>query len=493
MKIYQYMLNRLTLLYLSFPLLIFLLFWLKPIFSLITILSLILILISFFKSDDNKEQYIQIDKIIFVKTIVIGVVWCILAGIGGLFYQNQPDWHYHNAIMHDLIDFSWPVIYDNGSALVSYFGYTLPSALFGKFIYLLGCSKSIIFRYSNYFELLWSSLGVILLFLNLFSLIKVKDSNKLFICLLFIIFSGIDILIPYSGIVPIQNEYHINDIIYPSNTTQLFFAHEQVICLWIIISLFLKNTKNISNFGLYIMFTLLYSPLVFQGVILYFVICLLFELIKSIIKKSNEILKQIFSINNICSVLVIIIILLFLYTNNIFRPIVQLNQIPYNPEYIADIFWEAGIFLLLLLPGNYKNLIYWIMFVYLILFPLFYNMSISDSLIRNTVPSLTVMCIFSIKLILNNEINKKEKIYKVILTGCVILGAFTPACEIVRGFLFNVYKENYKVPLIKDDIQTFNKDFNNYQNCLYYISKNPYDFTFWKYISKNKKSNVEEK
>lgn len=47
-----------------------------------------------------------------VAVIVLGVVaWVMLSGIGGFGYQNW-DLNFRNAIVHDLIDFDWPVYYD---------------------------------------------------------------------------------------------------------------------------------------------------------------------------------------------------------------------------------------------------------------------------------------------------------------------------------------------------------------------------------------------
>jgi hypothetical protein len=58
-------------------------------------------------------------------------LWVALSGIGGFGLQNW-DFNFRNAVLHDLVDYSWPVVYPQGRILLYYFTYWLPAALAGK-------------------------------------------------------------------------------------------------------------------------------------------------------------------------------------------------------------------------------------------------------------------------------------------------------------------------------------------------------------------------
>ena len=119
MKIHQNILNRISVLYLSIPLFIFLFNWLKPIYSAISISALLLILFINFKKEtvstelentnqycafENNKKYYEISKLFFVITVILCVSWCVLAGLGNIVFQLRLDWNVKNAIMHDLIN-----------------------------------------------------------------------------------------------------------------------------------------------------------------------------------------------------------------------------------------------------------------------------------------------------------------------------------------------------------------------------------------------------
>ena len=109
----------------------------------------------------NDEYSVSVEKIVPYVCILtaIALFWVLIAGIGGYSYQN-PDHRYRNTIFQTLINSEWPVVgttYMDGKInvrlLCYYFGYWLPSALVGKiFGYQIG----------NYFLILWSVLGIVL-------------------------------------------------------------------------------------------------------------------------------------------------------------------------------------------------------------------------------------------------------------------------------------------------------------------------------------------
>jgi len=48
--------------------------------------------------------------------------WTVFSGLGGAFPQKN-DLHWRNAILHDLLNYSWPVRYADGSALTYYLAF----------------------------------------------------------------------------------------------------------------------------------------------------------------------------------------------------------------------------------------------------------------------------------------------------------------------------------------------------------------------------------
>ena len=84
MKIKTTLIDKLTYIYLSIPLLIFLSTWLNPFFAVISVISLLAILgLIFYKMPSGK---LEIPGKVLIITIVVCSLWCILSGIGGYFF-----------------------------------------------------------------------------------------------------------------------------------------------------------------------------------------------------------------------------------------------------------------------------------------------------------------------------------------------------------------------------------------------------------------------
>ena len=136
-----------SLIYLALPYLIFFAGWLKPTLSII-ISSLLIVSIGICIKNNrqplvkNKSSNpIYVNWIDFSFTLILTVTLIGISGIGGFGFQETYDWRKHNAILSDLINQAWPVIYffkGQYYPLVYYIAYYLPSAVIGKL-----CSWSI--------------------------------------------------------------------------------------------------------------------------------------------------------------------------------------------------------------------------------------------------------------------------------------------------------------------------------------------------------------
>jgi len=203
--------------------------------------------------------------------LVLGV-----SGIGGYGYQDT-DWLKHNAILKDLIERPWPVVYRLGgqaAPLVYYIAYYLPAALLGK----LGG-----WLLANQVLLVWSWIGLVLAMLWFITL---NRRAAFTVILLFVIFSGLDVIgevFVRSIVAPIRPEVrailswdHIEQWSigwqYSSNTTLLFWVPHQALAGWIAsgvlmyaILYFPQRKYSLFYFSL----TALWSPFVTIGLIPY--------------------------------------------------------------------------------------------------------------------------------------------------------------------------------------------------------------------------------
>ena len=141
----------------------------------------------------ESESTIRIWEIVFLA--MVSLVWCILGGQGGYFYQTS-DWNERNAIFRDLIEREWPVYYDQTDIVLTYYiGHWLPAALVGKAVYILSGSAEIAWKIGNNALLLWSSLGIIACLLLLFRVSRANTFRQRSIAvLIFMFFSGLDVI-----------------------------------------------------------------------------------------------------------------------------------------------------------------------------------------------------------------------------------------------------------------------------------------------------------
>lgn len=193
------LLEAVSLIYASLPCLLFMLGWLKPVFSLP--LAAVLSAGVFFsvrqsgqmpdstagRGDDppSGSQTARVFCYLFIALMVALVV--ASSGIGGYSFQ-VADYSKHNAFFRDLIANPWPLGYqqtgvDNRpGTLNTYFGYYLPPAAVGKFV---GWTAA------QHFSYLWATLGV---FLTVLWFLRFVGRPSPLYALLFLFFGGIDIL-----------------------------------------------------------------------------------------------------------------------------------------------------------------------------------------------------------------------------------------------------------------------------------------------------------
>ena len=497
MNINSKIIDNFSIFYIILPLIIFLINWLNPPTLIISLFSLFFILKLI--TQNIKKSEFKIDTKLILFTIILCLTWCFFSGIGGFIYQS-PDWHVRNALLRDLIKFSYPVIYDNGSALVYYISTFLPSALVGKMCLFFNISHEKTFLLANLFNYLYCSLGLILITFQIYIYCKGKNLSHIWILIIFIFFSGMDILVD-------QNYYSLNILHierhgllqYSSNTTLLFWVYNQAIIPWLITMLFIKNYRKVENYGFYGVLLFFTSPMPFIGLTIYLTTLCLTNLIRRInTPYIKNYINKIFSIQNILSIFIILPIIYLYYSSNATASENKLNFIFDISEtylYANFIFLEVGLYFLLIREKFKKNIIYTITLISLITLPFFQIGEQPDICMRSSICGLFILMLFIIKFLNDNNIKKIKKSYLII---CLCIGAITPFFEIYRGIYYSLID---KKNIIKDEIYTLNNKIDknnesqlltttdfipNYGNYKNYGTINPNKQIFFKYLVKKK-------
>jgi hypothetical protein len=259
---------RIAWLYLITPLLIFCIGWLKWFYALPVIIVMI---VAGFLALRQHKNFLTIDIKKHRKTIWLCcsllALWVFFSGIGQFSYQNG-DHYARNAILKDLVEQPWPLVYDLTNwqpygvnepgeyMLVYYLGYWMPAALAGKIFGL---------QAAHFFLFLWTVLGVILVF---YFICRCLRKIKLWMVLVFMLFGGMDV-IPFllnGNYHPLSHlEWWHNDYQqYTSNTSLLYWVFNQTIAPWLIIGMLFNNMPRQNIFFLYAL-CFFYAPFPFVG------------------------------------------------------------------------------------------------------------------------------------------------------------------------------------------------------------------------------------
>lgn len=466
--------------------------FLKPVIGLLMTALLIFCCIEFNKSftflnneATNKTKLFDGSiKYFFICITLVGI-WVYFSGIGGFSYQND-DYIVRNAMFRDLINYKWPIIFDitdlnslinrstNSSqvALVYYFTFWLPAAIFGKAFGVLA---------ANYFLFMWTVLGVTLIIYTINRYVQRRTYIVLFMLLAF---SGLDVLgclilkrVPIDLITHV--EWWAGIFQYSSNTTLLYWVFNQALPTWLITMLVLngKNSRNVAFIG---SATFCYSPFATFGVIPF----VIYSLINGEIGQKQTLIqrfKQSITLQNLIFPICILIVYGSFYISNQMSLNVSgfiLSEEIINPNSLIKTsipnlvllgiigifaFCEVGVYLLLL----YKEMVVerngylLVAAAELLLIPFYYMTLCNDFVMRASIPALFVLMIMLTRHIIYNK-----GLGSILIVGSILVGFYTPICEMNRSvnntFVMDKNKYDYlysmKDILIKDNeiLHTYN-------------------------------------
>ncbi len=434
--------HTLSVSYLLLPFLLFTAFWLSQPYALLVGVSLIYCWILCIKHFADSQSGAGIDLIHWKQLLIGGLilaVWLLFSGIGGFAYQNS-DFMFRNAILRDLIQHEWPVLYNSDqhgnhqsvheqSILVYYIGYWLPSAVIGK---LLGWKAGNIFLY------LWTLLGLLLIFVLLCQYIKVVSYK---IILIFIVWSGLDIvgalIGPYAGHHPfpvsITSDIEwwgvsINTPVqFSSNSTLLYWVFNQTLPIWLTTLLVLNGRSDKILFFL-ITLTLFQAPFGTIGLIPFIGYQLISKLNTTTIKL---LIHNYLSFPNTLGALLVLLVTTLYFTVN--QAGTRVNFASYGVlGYAAFFLLEIGILAILIRKGQQVSLL--LFSVGLLFFIPFIKIGYyNDFAMRASIPAVLILTVLTIKFMFNKRLTLTEKL---LVGAYLLIGSFTPALEIIRSVLY---------------------------------------------------------
>lgn len=432
-----------------------------------------------------------------VAVIVLGVVaWVMLSGIGGFGYQNW-DLNFRNAIVHDLIDFDWPVYYDYSAqnidhelygqtgALAYYLTYYLPAALVGK---LFG------WRGANIFMLLWSVIGVTLV---VYFMCRYVKKVTAFSVIFLAVFSGLDIvgyLMVNKSLPPLTRhiEWWATYFQYSSTTSMLFYVFNQVLPAWLVTMLIVnqKSTKSvIFTYALCFPFapfpTLGLFPIVLWR-------CLFgTEKPELSLKAIWQNIKNVITVQNIVTPLLLLAVfgLYFTCTNVVAAQSGPIWSFGYDmgnvlKKYAALVVLEFLVYAVILFRDQKKNPLFYIAVITMLLLPVYKIGENNDFVMRISVPFILLLVVYSLQYFIK-RVAEKKWLAAGVLAVVLLVGAVTPFQEVARSVRYIVKDREH---LVADSYKTYaqvegKEDIFQFY-VINFVTNDPKEKFFFKYLAK---------
>lgn len=388
--------------YLYIPLFIFILSWVKIWIAIpVAICSVYAIWRGFRKQSSDRTERISVSKweVLIYFFVAIGI--CVVCGGGDIFPQDY-DWSKHHAILYDLVNYEWPVVYQGDVMLTYYLGQYMVPALIGK---LFGQSEVI----ALWSMVIWNAIGLLIVYLWVCKLVNANTIWKrigVFVILLF--FGGAsnignklyqkmghDVeLLSFKWIA--YRDFRVH---FASNFDTLRGAFQHLIIPWISCCLFLddwKRTERYVALALPLFFGATFG-FVYFSLILFacFVICVIAE-------KGEEIWRRTFSVSNILLIPLALVIICYL-GGNVFgdKPdSVGFEIVDYSirPEFyaifVAVEFLGYAIFCFW---NNRKNPVYYVVLCELLVIPFLSMGMFNDLCSRGSIPARFVLMVLAIR------------------------------------------------------------------------------------------------
>ena len=347
------------------------------------------------------ETTLEVPVSYIIGFAVIALLISYVSGVGEYIYSLQ-DHEYRRAILRDLIDYDWPVIYNyktqtnpevieifkNASgnrAFSYYFIYWMPAALAGK---MFG------FNAGNFVLFLWNSVGIFLSFLGASAAIK---KFTYWVPFIFVFFSGLDAipnmvyeLTQYDGWRWFEG--YVTSMSYVSNFREMASVFNQMIPCFLVVCL-LMMSYNVRSLGLTSGILFCYSPWAVFGILPMVIATLCSK--KHRASKVSRTITNALSPSNIASAMFILLIFGSYYMTNSaavsykgFAWQYFDSPLKFVIAYIVFILIEVIPFALILYKSEKSNIVYWAAFATLLILPFYRISEMNDFTMRGSMPAL---------------------------------------------------------------------------------------------------------
>lgn len=505
--------------YLLFPVIVWLINWTRIQYAMCAVAALVVgfsVIVCHLDEDGVVNCEINVRGGVLLLVVGVVTLWCLIGGIGGYSYQTS-DWIARNAIYHDLIDYSWPVVYKNGSALCYYFAFWLAPATIGKLCVLIGLSQGAIWQVSNIALLVWSVVGILISIGLMVQVIDESSNRTLKIVVsTLIFFSGMDIIgllfftnndiIKKMLIDQIHIEWWASYYQFSSFTTQLFWVFNQAIPAWVLTLLIYSSDKIENDLYIGILGSLL-CPLPTMGLVGIGLAKVYVEVNNNSLKTT---LRSLLSAQNLLALIPLVSIVLFFSMNGrstmtapdsgtgLFDTYIG-GRTLYNVIKLGIFFFlEYGLYLLFLFPTERKNP-YWYGVILTLMVCNVTRMGPSfDFEMRASIPGLIILATMIAKHLSRDDLIGFDNLIeshncvtqpasrkcmfqaskvKATLIIMLCIGSVTPACEIMRAPIKMAQANQF--PMVADSQKSFSNHIDPGFAPMGY-----HDSMFYKYVGK---------
>ncbi len=374
---------------------------------------------------------------------LVSLGWVYSSGIGVQVFQNS-DHSARNAIFELLVTQPWPVLVNNGDAMLTYYiGFWLPAAVIGKLFHSVSLGYNL--------QIIWAALGVFLTFYYLLAALHKKTSWPI---LVFIFFSGLDIIgsILFINIHPFHPfnwlehiEWWVPGLQFSSFTTQLYWVFNQAVPAWVV-TLLLLHEKN--NKGLVFLYacTFICATLPAIGLVPFLAWWCAQngqKDLKTIFTPTHfwQAFKSSLTFANLAGAGIITLVSYAYLSGNISGTnsgavIHATNTVLWLKTLL---FWflpffmlEVGLYLLCVAHLQYKNPLFYLCIACLAIYPFIHVGIAPDFCMRATIPALVLLCLF----VLQSLQQEKIRLLRLVLVMLLLIGAVTPLHEMTRTAVY---------------------------------------------------------
>ena len=368
--------------------------------------------------------------------IAIAGLWTVFAGLGHWVYANA-DWVVRDAVLRDLVVDPWPVHYaiDGVDFLMrAPIGYFLPAALVGR-AFGLDAGEFALFA--------WTVLGVAIVFAMM-----LRDRpplpRALVRIVIFIAFSGMDVVGQYLHLKPVQLGEHLEWwaflFQYSSQTTQLFWVPNHALPGWIAVAWMVSQEDRPASTTVAILFVLfapLWSPLTAIGIAPLAAVVIVRQWIGDGLRRAASSLLDWRMLVPLAACLMLVYPYLVAGGDQVAsgsNADARWVGEDFFARYVEFLAIECAGFAILLLRRDPRDALVWMGVLVLALLPIYRFGPYNDLAMRGSIPALTLLAIRMGEWLSTRMVFKRDGIARIVGIVLLVIGAVTPLMEFVRAF-----------------------------------------------------------